>query len=174
MEKETTMDGTFQAEIPASRQIEDLLATETGFQKERRAYQPGQCPALAGVGITRPLDGGGLEVIKVARELLPFVSQNRLLEIIPGGNPRSEPLRLGIVLSGGPAPGGHNAIAGVFEAAKAGHPDSLVVGFLAGPKGIIGNRHLEVTGEMVALYKNSGGFHMLGTGREKIDTPEKM
>jgi pyrophosphate--fructose-6-phosphate 1-phosphotransferase len=168
------MEGTIQAEISASRQIEDLLATETGFQKERRAYQPGRCPALAGGGITRPLDGGGLEVIKVAREQLPFVSQNRLLEIIPGGRPRREPLRLGIVLSGGPAPGGHNAIAGVFEAAKAGHPDSLVVGFLAGPKGIIGNRHLEVTGEMVALYKNSGGFHMLGTGREKIDTPEKM
>ncbi len=110
----------------------------------------------------------------MAREQLPFVSQNRLLEIIPGGGPRKEPLRLGIVLSGGPAPGGHNVIAGVFEAAKAGHPDSLLVGFLAGPKGIIGNRHLEVTGEMVALYKNSGGFHMLGTGRDKIDTPEKM
>jgi diphosphate-dependent phosphofructokinase len=174
MEKETKMEGTIQAEISASRQIEDLLATETGFQKERLAYQPGRCPALAGGGITRPLDGGGLEVLKVAREQLPFVSQNRLLEIIPGGRPRREPLRLGIVLSGGPAPGGHNVIAGVFEAAKAGHPDSLVVGFLGGPKGVIDNRHLEVTGEMVALYKNSGGFHMLGTGRDKIDTPEKM
>jgi pyrophosphate--fructose-6-phosphate 1-phosphotransferase len=174
MEKETTMEETSQAEISASRQIEDLLATETEFQKERLAYQPGCCPALAGGGITRALDGGGLEVLKVAREQLPFVSQNRLLEIIPGGRPRREPLRLGIVLSGGPAPGGHNVIAGVFEAAKAGHPDSLVVGFLGGPKGIIDNHHLEVTGEMVALYKNSGGFHMLGTGRDKIDTPEKM
>jgi len=174
MEKETTVERTIQAEISASRQIEDLLATETGFQKERLAYQPGLCPALAGGGITRPLDGGGLEVLKVAREQLPFVSQNRLLEIIPGGRPRREPLRLGIVLSGGPAPGGHNVIAGVFEAAKAGHPDSQVVGFLGGPKGIIGNRHLEVTAEMVALYKNSGGFHMLGTGRDKIETPEQM
>ncbi len=174
MEKEPKIKGTLQAGMAASRQIKDLLAAETGFQKERRAYQPGRCPALAGGGITRPLDHAGLEVIKVAREQLPFVSQNRLLEIIPGGSPRREALRLGIVLSGGPAPGGHNVIAGVFEAAKAGHPDSLIVGFLAGPKGIIGNRHLEVTGEMVALYKNSGGFHMLGTGRDKIDTPEKM
>jgi len=174
MEKEPKMEGTLRAGMAASRQIEELLAAETGFQKERRAYQPGRCPALAGGGITRPLDRDSLEVLKVAREQLPFVSQNRLLEIIPGGSPRREPLRLGIVLSGGPAPGGHNVIAGVFEAAKAGHPDSLIVGFLAGPKGIIGNRHLEVTGEMVALYKNSGGFHMLGTGRDKIDTPEKM
>ncbi|MGD0828808.1 MAG: hypothetical protein ABSA09_12110, partial [Desulfobaccales bacterium] len=108
MEKETKMEGTLQTEISAPRQIEDLLATETGFQKERRAYQPGRCPALAGGGITRPLEGGGLEVLKVAQEQLPFVSQNPLLEIIPGGRPRREPLRLGIVLSGGPAPGGHN------------------------------------------------------------------
>ena len=50
MEKETKMEGTIQAEISASRQIEDLLATETGFQRERLAYQPGRCPALAGGG----------------------------------------------------------------------------------------------------------------------------
>ncbi len=174
MEKEPRMEGTPPAGMAAFGQVEDLLAAETAFQKERRAYQPGRCPALAGAAITRPLEGGDLEVLKVAREQLPFVSQNRLLEIVPGGSPRKEPLRLGIVLSGGPAPGGHNVIAGVFEAAKASHPDSLVVGFLAGPQGIITNRHLEVTGEMVDSYKNSGGFHMLGTGRDKIDTPEKM
>ncbi len=68
MEKETTVERTIQPEISASRQREDLLATETGFQKERLAYQPGLCPALAGGGVTRPLDGGGLEVLKVARE----------------------------------------------------------------------------------------------------------
>lgn len=50
MEKETTMEGTIQAEISASRQIEDLLASETGFQRERLAYQPGRCPTLAGGG----------------------------------------------------------------------------------------------------------------------------
>ncbi len=174
MEKEPKMKGTRQAEVSAPGQLKDLLAAETGFQKERRAYQPGLCPALAAGGITRPLDHDDLEILKVAREQLPFVSQNRLLEIIPGASSRKEPLRLGIVLSGGPAPGGHNVIAGVFEAAKASHPDSRLIGFLAGPKGIISNSHLEVTGEMVALYKNSGGFHMLGTGRDKIDTPEKM
>ena len=102
------------------------------------------------------------------------MSQNRLLEITPGGQAAPKPRRLGIVLSGGPAPGGHNVIAGVFEAAKKDHPDSVLIGFQAGPKGIITNKHLEVTGEMVAHYKNSGGFHMLGTGRDKIDTPQKM
>ena len=152
-----------------------LLGNESRFREERRAYQPQLCPALAaGPGLTRPLDGFELDVLKVAREQLPFVSQNRLLEITPGGQAAPKPRRLGIVLSGGPAPGGHNVIAGVFEAAKKDHPDSVLIGFQAGPKGIITNKHLEVTGEMVAHYKNSGGFHMLGTGRDKIDTPQKM
>ena len=157
--------------------IEELLGTETPFRFERRAYQPRLCKAQAGgAGLTRPLAGFDLEVLKVAVEQLPFVSQNKLVKIIPdGGQTREElPRRIGIVLSGGPAPGGHNVIAGVFEAAKRTHPDSQLIGFLAGPKGIITNKHKEITGEMVDQYRNSGGFHMLGTGRDKIDTPAKM
>jgi pyrophosphate--fructose-6-phosphate 1-phosphotransferase len=116
-----------------------------------------------------------LDVLKVAQEQLPCVSQNKLVEIVPAHQPLKEsPRRLGVVLSGGPAPGGHNVIAGLFHAAQRAHPDSRVIGFLAGPKGIISNKHVEITGEMVAHFLNSGGFHMLGTGRDKIDTPEKM
>ena len=157
--------------------IEELLGTDTTFRAERRAYQPQVCPALAGgAGVTRPLTGFDLEVLKVAAEQLPHVSQNKLVKIVPSaGQPRQEaPRRLGIVLSGGPAPGGHNVIAGVFEAAKRAHPDSQVIGFLSGPKGIITNQHKEITREMVNQHLNSSGFHMLGTGRDKIDTTEKM
>ncbi|MCX5890223.1 MAG: diphosphate--fructose-6-phosphate 1-phosphotransferase [Deltaproteobacteria bacterium] len=169
------MKARTQAAVSAEAQIEDLLGTETRFREERRAYQPGLCSALtAGRTTTRPLDGYELDAIKVAREQLPFVSQNRLVEIIPGGQASHQPRRLGIVLSGGPAPGGHNVIGGVFEAMTKGHPESRLIGFLAGPKGIITNQHVEVTAEMVDLHKNSGGFHMLGTGRDKIDTPKKM
>jgi pyrophosphate--fructose-6-phosphate 1-phosphotransferase len=155
---------------------EELLNSETAFRAERRAYRPALCPRLAaGTGITRPLPGFELEVLRVAREQLPWVSRNRLLEIIPPVAPLKEPpRRLGIVLSGGPAPGGHNVIAGVFEAARRAHPESRLIGFLAGPKGIITNQHREITQEMVDQYRNSGGFHMLGTGRDKIDTPKKM
>ncbi len=157
--------------------IEELVGTETTFRSERRAYQPRLCPALAeGAGCTRPLAGFELEELKVACEQLPFVSRNKLVEIAAyvGQTREERPRRLGIVLSGGPAPGGHNVIAGVFEAAKRAHADSQVIGFLAGPKGIITNNHKEITREMVDQYRNSGGFHMLGTGRDKIDTPEKM
>ena len=99
------------------------------------------------------MEGYSLEVLKAAREQLPFVSENKLLQIIPGDTMQEHPRRLGIVLSGGPAPGGHNVIAGVFEAAKRAHPDNVLIGFLAGPKGIIINKHKEVTGEMIGEYK---------------------
>ncbi|MCK9376303.1 MAG: diphosphate--fructose-6-phosphate 1-phosphotransferase [Syntrophobacterales bacterium] len=164
------------ASDPRQTKIEALLGNETTFRAQRRSYQPHLCPRLAaGAGLTRPLEGVDLEVLRVAREQLPFVSKNKLLEILPNGPSRPvKPLRLGVVLSGGPAPGGHNVIAGLFHAAKQAHPDNQVIGFLAGPKGIITDKHVEITGDMVAHYLNSGGFHMLGTGRDKIDTPDKM
>jgi pyrophosphate--fructose-6-phosphate 1-phosphotransferase len=169
------MEAKRPADVSTQAQLDYLLGNDSAFRQERRAYQPLLTPALAaGPGITRPLDGYELDVLKVAQQQLPFVSQNRLVEIIPGRRGTAKARRLGLVLSGGPAPGGHNVIGGVFAAAKQDHPDSVLIGFLAGPKGIITNQHLEVTGEMVAQYNNSGGFHMLGTGRDKIDTPQKM
>jgi len=169
------MAGESRNDMAAQPQIDKLLSDDTKFREERYAYQPVLCPALAtGPGTTRPLDGFDLEVLKVAHEQLPFVSQNRLLEIVPGGKVVAKPRRLGLVLSGGPAPGGHNVIAGFFEAAKQDHPDSVLFGFLDGPQGIFTNKYLEVTAELVSQHKNSGGFHMLGTGRDKIDTPQKM
>jgi pyrophosphate--fructose-6-phosphate 1-phosphotransferase len=156
--------------------IEAILSSETPMRAARRAYQPALCQGLqGGAGATRPLPGVEMEVLKAAREQLPFVSRNRLLEIVPAAEkPPEHPWRLGVVLSGGPAPGGHNVIAGLFAAAKRAHPEHRLLGFLGGPMGIISNRHQEITAEMVDHFKNSGGFHMLGTGREKIDTPPKM
>jgi pyrophosphate--fructose-6-phosphate 1-phosphotransferase len=161
---------------PRQTVIEALLGNETTLQAGRRFYQPHLCPHLAaGTGQTRPMDGIDLEVLKVAQEQLPFVSKNPLLSIGPEDQPRKGlPRRIGVVLSGGPAPGGHNVIAGLYHAAKRAHPDSKVIGFLAGPKGIIIDKHVEITDAMVSEYLNSGGFHMLGTGRDKIDTPDKM
>ncbi len=81
---------------------------------------------------------------------------------------------IGIVFSGGPAPGGHNVIAGLYDAAKRANPDSRVYGFLMGPDGIIENQSVELTAEIVDAHRNLGGFGMIKTGRTKIDTPEKM
>lgn len=155
--------------------VDRLLADESTFCQERLTYQPPLAPVFrSGSGSLRPLDTFKLEVLRAAQEQLPYVSQNQLVEVIPGEVLQEQPRRLGIVLSGGPAPGGHNVIAGLFEAAKRAHPENVVIGFLAGPKGIITGKWKEVDASLVAAYKNSGGFHMLGTGRDKIDTADKM
>jgi len=155
--------------------IDNLLGNDSPIRLERMAYQPPLLPVFrAGAGGLRPMEGCSLEVLKAAREQLPFVSGNKLVRLVPGDTMRDQAHRIGIVLSGGPAPGGHNVIAGVFEAAKRAHPDNRLIGFLAGPKGIITKQHKEITAEMITEYKNSGGFHMLGTGRDKIDNVEKM
>jgi diphosphate-dependent phosphofructokinase len=86
----------------------------------------------------------------------------------------SHPLKVGIVLSGGPAPGGHTVIAGVFEALKKVHPDSELIGFLDGPSGIIHNKSVVVDGVLVEKFRHQGGFQMLGTGRTKIETEEQF
>ena len=81
---------------------------------------------------------------------------------------------IGIVFSGGPAPGGHNVIAGLFDAAKKVNPDTRIIGFILGPDGIIENETIEITADLVDQYRNVGGFGMIKTGRTKIDTPQKM
>lgn len=78
------------------------------------------------------------------------------------------------MFSGGPAPGGHNVIAGLYDAAKKANPESKIYGFLLGPDGIIENETVELTESMVNAYRNLGGFGMIKTGRTKIDTKAKM
>jgi len=84
------------------------------------------------------------------------------------------PLRVGVLFSGGPAPGGHNVIAGLFQWLKSWNPDSTLVGFSGGPDGLLNNEYIEIKEDVVASFWNAGGFNMLATGRTKIDTPEKF
>ncbi|SLM27409.1 Putative phosphofructokinase [Desulfamplus magnetovallimortis] len=81
---------------------------------------------------------------------------------------------IGIVFSGGPAPGGHNVIAGIYDAALKANPDSKIFGFILGPNGILENRYVEIKKELVDRYRNMGGFTMIKTGRTKIDSKHKM
>ncbi|MEE8397752.1 MAG: 6-phosphofructokinase, partial [Desulfobacterales bacterium] len=116
-----------------------------------------------------------------ARKQLPRIINNRLQRIL--GTDALEPAleegfhrkrRIGIVFSGGPAPGGHNVIAGLYDTAKAANPQTKVFGFLLGPDGVIENEAIELTDELIDAHRNLGGFSMIKTGRAKIDTPEKM
>ena len=83
-------------------------------------------------------------------------------------------LRVGVILSGGQAPGGHNVIAGLYDGLKKGNPDSKLLGFLGGPSGLIENKTMELTGSIIDMYRNTGGFDIIGSGRTKIETPEQF
>ena len=83
-------------------------------------------------------------------------------------------LKVGVILSGGQAPGGHNVIAGLFDGLKKGNPVSRLYGFLGGPSGLINNKAVELTAEIIDEYRNTGGFDIIGSGRTKIETPEQF
>lgn len=121
------------------------------------------------------------DVHQEAKKLLPNIIDQKV-HIVTGeedldGTAKQKyqkPRKIGIVFSGGPAPGGHNVIAGIFDAAKKANPDNRIYGFLLGPDGIIENETVEITPEIVNQYRNRGGFTMIKTGRTKIDDQKKM
>ena len=79
-----------------------------------------------------------------------------------------------VILSGGQAPGGHNVIAGIFDALIAANSDNTLLGFLDGPGGMVDNRKIELTKDYVDRFRNTGGFDIIGSGRTKIETPEQF
>ena len=83
-------------------------------------------------------------------------------------------LRIGVVLSGGQAPGGHNVIAGIYDYIKKLSPSSSMIGFLDGPHGVYSGRYLEMDDTFIDSYRNSGGFDMIGSGRHKIEKPAEF
>lgn len=84
----------------------------------------------------------------------------------------SKALNIGIILSGGPAPGGHNVISGIFDAIKKFNANSKLFGFKGGPLGLLENDKIELTESLVNSYRNTGGFDIVSSGRTKIETEE--
>ncbi|MCP3940868.1 MAG: phosphofructokinase [Desulfobacteraceae bacterium] len=118
---------------------------------------------------------------KEAKKILPDIINNKVQKVTLNG-PLSETQKqafsskrnLGVVFSGGPAPGGHNVVAGLYDELKKYNFGSKLFGFLLGPDGLIESRYIEITKELVDIHRNMGGFSMLQTGRTKIDSKGKM
>jgi len=87
---------------------------------------------------------------------------------------QGQALNVGVILSGGQAPGGHNVIAGLFDGVKRIHPDSRLYGFLMGPEGLIKHNYRELTAELIDEYRNTGGFDIIGSGRTKLEEKEQF
>ena len=86
----------------------------------------------------------------------------------------SEVRNVGVILSGGQAPGGHNVIAGLYDALKNANPANKLYGFLGGPSGIIDGKYVEFDDEFINAYRNTGGFDIIGSGRTKLETEEQF
>jgi pyrophosphate--fructose-6-phosphate 1-phosphotransferase len=90
------------------------------------------------------------------------------------GTDTSKQITIGVVLSGGQAPGGHNVITGLFDAMKAANPESSLLGFLGGPAGLLEDRYIEITKEIADEYRNTGGFDIIGSGRTKLESEKQF
>ena len=85
-----------------------------------------------------------------------------------------EPFNVGIILSGGQAPGGHNVVSGIFDGIKRLNPECRLYGFLMGPAGFINHQYMELTAGYIKEYRNTGGFDIIGSGRTKLETPDQF
>ena len=83
-------------------------------------------------------------------------------------------INVGVILSGGQAPGGHNVIAGLFDGIKAVNKDSILYGFILGPGGLIDHNYMKLTSDIIDEYRNTGGFDIIGSGRTKLETKEQF
>ncbi len=146
------------------------------LQKERLLYRS-QIPDI----LQDPLEVS-LEEVPIAkensaiRELFPKTWAMPLFSLVKGKKCilAKRPLRVGVVFSGGQAPGGHNVICGLFDTLKKIHPESSLIGFQDGPGGILKDRAIEITEELLSSYRNQGGFDLLGSGRGKIEKKEDL
>jgi len=155
-----------------------MSAEISSLQKVRLQYEPKLPKALRTGNIAVAL-GDPTQPASDQEEIkkrFPHTYGQPVASIVEGdGVPLSTaPLRVGVVLSGGQAPGGHNVIAGLFDALKAANPESRLFGFLKGPGGCIKGRYRELTDDIIDRYRNTGGFDMIMSGRDKIEKPEDL
>lgn len=112
--------------------------------------------------------------LKELKELFPKTICNQLLNFEINGSHSCDPLKVGVVFSGGQASGGHNVIAGLFDALHALNDKCKLFGFLGGPSGILEKKFIEITNSLLNEFRNQGGFDLIGSGRTKIESDEQF
>ena len=107
------------------------------------------------------------------KKLFPNTYGRPIIKFVESvGSDSNSPLNVGVILSGGQAPGGHNVIAGIFDGIKRINKESKLFGFIMGPGGLINHEYKELTSEIIDEYRNTGGFDIIGSGRTKLETTE--
>ena len=150
--------------------------TKSALQLARSKYAPKLPKALEG-SVTVRLGEATQSVSdqKEIKELFPntYGLPKLTFEAAQAGE-QGQAVNVGVILSGGQAPGGHNVIAGLFDGIKRIHPDSRLYGFLMGPEGLIKHDYKELTAELIDEYRNTGGFDIIGSGRTKLEEKEQF
>ncbi len=152
----------------------------SALQKARGAYAP-KLPTVLRQGLKEVSIAKGAPTTAAAdvekiQEIFPNCYGQPLISFVKGqGGAGDQPaMNVGVVLSGGQAPGGHNVIAGLFDGLKALNPESRLLGYLGGPQGLIDDDYREMTDAVVDDYRNTGGFDIIGSGRTKLETEEQF
>jgi pyrophosphate--fructose-6-phosphate 1-phosphotransferase len=151
----------------------------SALQKARYSYKPKKPACLSGSIDDIAVEFGSPTEAISDREELRVIFKNTygkpLASFVKGKNDKiKRELKVGVILSGGQAPGGHNVIAGLFDGLKKGNSGSTLYGFKGGPSGLVNNKTIILTSEIIDEYRNTGGFDIIGSGRTKIETEEQF
>ncbi len=148
--------------------------TKSPLQIARASYKPKLPNAFKGNVVL--LEGTSTESVAdqtEIKELFPNTYGMPLITFEPGEKKLNPVVGVGVILSGGQAPGGHNVISGLFDGLKALNTDNKLYGFLGGPIGLVDHQYIELTKEVVDEYRNTGGFDIIGSGRTKLEDDEQ-
>jgi pyrophosphate--fructose-6-phosphate 1-phosphotransferase len=151
------------------------MSTELSpLQKARSSYSPKLPSALAEYGAAvRAVEGSPTESVADQDAIRAMFPNTYGLPVVTfaGAEPGAKKAhKVGVILSGGQAPGGHNVIAGLYDGLKTLSPDSMLYGFLGGPSGLVDNQYLAFDDALIDAYRNTGGFDIIGSGRTKLET----
>ena len=150
--------------------------TKSALQIARAAYQPKLPKALKGaVKVSEGQPTQSVADQEAIQKLFPNTYGMPLIQFVEANEPANVPaVNVGVILSGGQAPGGHNVISGFFDGIKSLNKDSKLYGFILGPGGLVDHNYMELTADIIDEYRNTGGFDIIGSGRTKLETKEQF
>ncbi len=152
------------------------MTTLSPLQIERLKYRP-KLPASLDINAIELIEGAPTTAVRDAdkiQELFKNTYGKPIVTFKKGAAAENAAMNVGVILSGGQAPGGHNVIAGLYDALKQANPQNKLYGFLGGPSGIIDGKTIEFTDEFIGKYRNTGGFDIIGSGRTKLETEDQF
>ena len=149
--------------------------TKSALQIARAAYQPKLPKALKGA--VKVQEGEPTQSVadqEAIKKLFPNTYGMPLIKFVEGEAKEYAPMNVGVILSGGQAPGGHNVISGLFDGIKKLNPANKLYGFILGPGGLVDHKYMELTADIIDEYRNTGGFDIIGSGRTKLEKEDQF